>query len=127
MVRNPQLEMGQLSVGSGQRSIARKAPEGYLLSGEKPNSLARLVLQLRGVPEAEQNEILAPLPPALLDPFGLKDMDKAADTLLPVIEKHGLILVHGDYDTDGVTSTAVLLQAFRYGMHGGFPYPEPFV
>lgn len=78
----------------------------------EPN-LAKRVLSLRGISEAERSEMLADRPPELYNPFALKDMDKAVETLLPVIEKQGKVLVHGDYDTDGVTSTAILLRSFR--------------
>ncbi len=42
------------------------------------------------------------------DPFELKDMDKAAERISAAVDSGGKILVFGDYDCDGVTSTAIL-------------------
>lgn len=44
----------------------------------------------------------------LSDPFLLKDMTEACETIREAIETEQLICVYGDYDCDGVTSTAVL-------------------
>ncbi|MDP4170695.1 MAG: DHH family phosphoesterase, partial [Bacillota bacterium] len=43
------------------------------------------------------------------DPFLLKDMDKATLRIRDAIEKQEKILIFGDYDADGVSSTTVLL------------------
>lgn len=44
----------------------------------------------------------------LSDPFEIKDMDKAVQTINTAIENFEMICVYGDYDCDGVTSTVVL-------------------
>ena len=46
----------------------------------------------------------------LADPFLLPNMDKAVDRLLDAREKSELLVVFGDYDVDGVTATALLLE-----------------
>ncbi|MCA9766782.1 MAG: single-stranded-DNA-specific exonuclease RecJ [Carnobacterium sp.] len=51
------------------------------------------------------------------DPFLFKDMDKAVSRVMEAIEKNELITVYGDYDADGITSTAVLKEAIE--MIGG--------
>ena len=43
-----------------------------------------------------------------LDPFSIKDMDKAAERINKAIDEFELICVFGDYDADGVTATALL-------------------
>lgn len=43
------------------------------------------------------------------DPFELPDMDKAVIRLTSAIENNESIVVFGDYDADGVTSTALLV------------------
>jgi single-stranded-DNA-specific exonuclease len=45
---------------------------------------------------------------ALDDPGGLKDLTVAADTVRDAIKAGEAIVVHGDYDADGLTATAVL-------------------
>jgi single-stranded-DNA-specific exonuclease len=47
------------------------------------------------------------------DPFLLTDMDKAIDRIRQAIEKDEMIVVYGDFDADGVTSTVLLTEALR--------------
>ena len=44
----------------------------------------------------------------LEDPFVIKDMQAAADAVTAAVDDYELICVYGDYDCDGVTSTAIL-------------------
>lgn len=46
----------------------------------------------------------------LSDPFLLPDMDKAVDRLLRARERAEPLVIFGDYDVDGVTSTALLTE-----------------
>ena len=46
--------------------------------------------------------------------FKNKDFLKAKDLLIRIIQKKGLILVYGDYDVDGISSTAILVNFFNY-------------
>lgn len=45
----------------------------------------------------------------VFDPLTLQDMDKAVDRIWRAIKKKERILVYGDYDADGITSTAILV------------------
>lgn len=47
------------------------------------------------------------------DPSELDDMDKAASRLVDAIKNHEKITVYGDYDVDGVTSTALAVRFLR--------------
>jgi single-stranded-DNA-specific exonuclease len=53
----------------------------------------------------------------LLDPFGLKDMDKAIERLISAKAKNEKVLVYGDYDVDGTTAVAVF---YSFLNHVGF-------
>ena len=44
----------------------------------------------------------------LEDPFAVKDMREAADVINKAVDAFDLICIYGDYDCDGVTSTAIL-------------------
>ncbi|MCY6483788.1 single-stranded-DNA-specific exonuclease RecJ [Clostridium aestuarii] len=47
----------------------------------------------------------------LYDPFLIKDMEKGTDIILDAIDEGKKIVVYGDYDADGVTSTTILYKA----------------
>ncbi len=47
-------------------------------------------------------------------PFSLKDMDSAVKRIYAAIVNNEKILVFGDFDTDGITATAILVEFLRY-------------
>ena len=47
------------------------------------------------------------------NPFQLPDMQVATERILFAIEKQQKIAIYGDYDVDGVTATALLVQVFH--------------
>lgn len=47
------------------------------------------------------------------DPFLFRDMQAAVDLIIKHLKRGSKIVVYGDYDADGVTSSAVLSQALR--------------
>ncbi len=49
----------------------------------------------------------------LHDPFLLKDMDKAVERIKQAKENNETILIFGDYDVDGVTSSTILIKAIK--------------
>ncbi len=49
----------------------------------------------------------------LADPFLLPNMDKAVERLFRAREQNESIVIFGDYDVDGVTSTALLTETLR--------------
>lgn len=75
--------------------------------------LARLLCN-RGLGSPERaREFLAPDLARLHDPALLPDMEKAVWRLRRAIAAQERILVYGDYDADGVTATALLIQFLR--------------
>ncbi|MDD3711725.1 MAG: single-stranded-DNA-specific exonuclease RecJ [Patescibacteria group bacterium] len=48
-----------------------------------------------------------------LDPFLFRDMEKAVDLIIFHIKKGNKIMIYGDYDADGVTSSALLYDIFK--------------
>lgn len=72
------------------------------------------MLQRRGlVDDAAITAFLHPETRELPDPFALADMDRAVWRIRQAIRAGERICVYGDYDTDGVSATAILSDALR--------------
>jgi single-stranded-DNA-specific exonuclease len=72
--------------------------------------LAQCLLN-RGFSEpATIEQFLSPRLKNLADPFLLPNMETAVARLLRAREQNELVIIFGDYDVDGVTSTALLLE-----------------
>lgn len=67
-----------------------------------------VVLLNRGIEQAE--EYIHPTADRLLDPFFMKGMECAVNRILQAIDRGEHITVYGDYDVDGITSTAILVK-----------------
>ena len=73
-----------------------------------PVVIARLLVQ-RGFDDLElAHRFLHPAIDQLHDPFLLQDMRPAVRRILAAVAQGESIAIHGDYDVDGVTSTAIL-------------------
>jgi single-stranded-DNA-specific exonuclease len=69
------------------------------------------LLCARGIGDVEAGRrFLSPGLETLHDPFLLPDMDLAAARIVQAIERRETVMVHGDYDVDGVTSTALMVR-----------------
>lgn len=92
-----------------------------------PKTLSK-VLVGRGIKsKIEAKKFFEPLLESLYDPFLMKDMDIAVDRILLAIDKKEKIWLHGDYDVDGTSSTAVLLQFFKdIGLEVSYFIPDRF-
>jgi single-stranded-DNA-specific exonuclease len=75
--------------------------------------LAQCLLN-RGLGEpAAARSFLQPRLKQLADPFALPDMAAAVDRLFQARERREPVVIFGDYDVDGVTSTALLLEVLQ--------------
>lgn len=78
------------------------------------SKLIAKILVNRGYDTVETaNAFLRPEISALYDPFLLHDMDKAVERLFQAIDNGENIVVYGDYDVDGMTSTAIMTWALE--------------
>jgi len=78
-----------------------------------PRVLCQLLAQ-RGYGDVEgAKRFLRPKLEHLGDPYQLLGMTAAVDRLTRAIQRGETIFVHGDYDVDGMCSTALLTRAFR--------------
>jgi single-stranded-DNA-specific exonuclease len=72
------------------------------------------VLAVRGLTSAEDaKRFLRPRLDHLLDPAQLADGLRAAERIVTAIRGGEIILVHGDYDVDGICATALLTRWLR--------------
>ncbi|HEY6329306.1 MAG TPA: single-stranded-DNA-specific exonuclease RecJ [Blastocatellia bacterium] len=101
-----------------------RASKKWIRRDCRPEDTARLVSQLgisqilatllanRGItgPGAAQ-KFLSPQISDLHDPFLMRDMRKAVERINRAIAQNEKILIYGDYDVDGTTSTVILKKA----------------
>lgn len=75
-------------------------------------SLFAQILAARGLQGAAAEEFLHPDYDAKPDPFLLSQMQTAVDRLVQAHQRRETIVIYGDYDIDGLSATALLLDAF---------------
>ncbi|MCE5197493.1 MAG: single-stranded-DNA-specific exonuclease RecJ [Armatimonadota bacterium] len=78
-----------------------------------PGIIGRLLVNRGITTAAEAARFLNPSLSHLHDPYLLPDLDAGVDRLAAALKTGERICVHGDYDVDGVTSTALLVRALR--------------
>jgi single-stranded-DNA-specific exonuclease len=72
------------------------------------------ILRNRGYDTIEKIEqYFTPSLSHLYDPFSISDMEKAVDRILKALHDREKISVHGDYDTDGITGTALMVNNLK--------------
>lgn len=82
-------------------------------SSEK--SLVKRLLFSRGIKtEQEIYEFLHPLEMNITSPNVFTDMEKAVNRLSKAIDEKETIIIYGDFDADGVTSTSVLYKTLKH-------------
>ena len=83
---------------------------------------ARLLVN-RGIQDPDEaHRFLHPRFENLHDPYLMKDMDRAVPLIWRALQAKQQIMVHGDYDVDGITSSLILKRALemlggRVGIH----------
>ena len=95
----------------------------------KLNPIVIELLRKRGVTEKQDiMEFISPSPRRTYDPFLMLNMDKASDIILESISSDKKICIYGDYDADGITSVAILMQSLRKLTDNVFYYiPSRFI
>jgi single-stranded-DNA-specific exonuclease len=73
-----------------------------------PTVVAEILVGRGLVTKAEAERFLYPSLDSLLDPFLLPDMDKGVDRVMRALRDKEKIMIFGDYDVDGITSTSLL-------------------
>ena len=83
----------------------RLYPIWNIRHSEPYSSLEDTLLQVRSLSRAD----LEVGPEVMHDPALLRDMDRAVERIVEAVKQREKIVVFGDYDVDGVSSTAVML------------------
>lgn len=119
-MRSKNQDRNWIQTHSDQASAARLARE--LGASEV---LATLLVN-RGVTDPETAyKFLNPNIKDLHDPFLMADMRAAVDRILRAVEQKEKILIYGDYDVDGTTSTVILKKALTLiGAEVSYYIPE---
>ena len=87
--------------------------------------LAELLLRCGLKETAEATKFLHPGLSELSDPFLLRNVEAGASRLRQAIAERQEIVVLGDYDVDGVSSTALLVMILRrFGLNPRFVVPR---
>lgn len=96
--------MSNWSLDVPDDDAVRRLAEALVLS-----PLEAAVLVTRGISDADEAaRFLSPAMDMLHDPFRFAEMERATDRLRAAIANRERILVHGDYDADGVCGAALI-------------------
>ena len=95
------------------RKIAIKEKINNVQSFSKDSFLNELLALRNLKDEKSVNKFLNPSKNDLISPYAFSDMKKAVERINLAIEKEQVILIWGDFDCDGVTSSAVLYKTLQ--------------
>ncbi|MEI6169792.1 MAG: single-stranded-DNA-specific exonuclease RecJ [Candidatus Saccharibacteria bacterium] len=81
------------------------------------SNLALDILKKRGLGGDAANEFISPSYDGLTDPFVIPGMKPAVDRIFKAIQGNEKIVIYGDYDIDGLSSCALMKNAFEMMGH----------
>ena len=85
--------------------------EWKIINNKDTKPLIARLLSVRGITSKEDiKEFLNPLDITLTHPNAFCDMHKAVDRIEQAVQNNDKILIYGDFDADGVTSTSLLMK-----------------
>lgn len=90
------------------KKVKEKVPSSNAIVHQDP--FLNRIFQNRGVTSGEDLEYSLS---RLLSPWTMKDIEKAADKIIEHIYKKSNILIVGDYDCDGATSTTIAIEGLQ--------------
>lgn len=78
---------------------------------EDQEELISLLLANRNVAETSKESFFSSsYTRDIHDPFSIRDMEKAVERIMRAVANKERIIVYGDYDADGITSTAIMVE-----------------
>lgn len=118
---------GELSAMTAPPTRARQIPRWHRPTDPDPALVAALADALKLPPmvcellvgrgyadEEEAKRFLRPRLEQLHPPEAMLGMDRAVERLVRAIREGETILVHGDYDVDGICSTTIMVRVIRH-------------
>ena len=79
---------------------------------DNQDTLLEILLRNRGVDnESRESFFSSSYARDIHNPYDIAHMDIAVDRIMRAVKKKERVLVYGDYDADGITSTAIMVQA----------------
>ena len=87
--------------------------------------LAKVLVNREVVDDEQIKVFLSPTRNDFYDPFLMPDMEIAVNRIIKAIEKNEKVVIYGDYDVDGITSTTVLKKFLaERGLDVGYYIPN---
>jgi single-stranded-DNA-specific exonuclease len=84
--------------------------KNILLLSDTSENIEEILMHNRRIRDEDREIFFAPSLTGLHDPYLLPDMDRAVGRIIEAKKKHERIIIFGDYDVDGVSSTALLVR-----------------
>jgi len=105
--------------------VAPKVPDSIKLELAEYSDIMQQLLFNRGITNSTSAARFFDKENSSYDPFLMKDMDIAVSRILHAIDDQESIAIFGDYDADGITSTALLTEVLDHLGAKVIPYvPE---
>ena len=95
--------------------IKEKFPDDFKIKNKNYHDIIWQLLWSRGIKEPEDQErfFKPDLERDLIDPFCFSQMEKAVEIIISHIKNQNKITIYGDYDADGVTSSALMMEILQ--------------
>jgi len=114
-----------------RRWLIKRTNREYLEYLSRTASISPILAQIlinRGIKTPQEvYDFLRPGITGLSDPYDIPGMRKAVERIKQAIHNREGILIHGDYDVDGLTATAILIEALgKAGLELHYFIPDRF-
>jgi single-stranded-DNA-specific exonuclease len=100
-----------------QRWLVNRTNPEYIQYVSRTASVSSVLAQIlinRGFKSSDEiSSFLNPDISQLSDPFDIQGMKTAVDRIIAASKRGERVFVHGDYDADGLSSTAIMLKALK--------------
>src|SRR4030043_1143210 len=100
-----------------RRWLVNRTNLEYITYLSKTASISPVLAQIlinRGIKTSKEiSSFINPHISQLSDPFEIQGMRKAVDRIMAASQRGEKVLVHGDYDVDGLSATAIILKALK--------------